>query len=264
MTDPHGIAKPRIAVAIPCYNEAAAVAVVVGQWRDALPDAEIVLFDNHSTDGTGAIARGLGVTVVDVPRRGKGYAVRAIFETLRDRDAVIMVDGDGTYPAEHVGPLLAPVLAGEADMAVGARRPVAEAGAMTPVRGLGNLLIGAAFRVLIGSGTGDLLSGYRVFGPGFLRAVAPRSRGFEIEVELASEAVARGMRVVEVPRALPTQDRGHGEQVEGFPRRPPDLADDHRPGVPAPALAFARAAGAGRGVRGRGGGDDEEGMRNEE
>ena len=130
MTDPATIGKPRIAVAIPCYNEAAAVAVVVGQWRDALPGAEIVVFDNNSTDGTGAIARGLGVTVVDVPKRGKGYAVRAIFSALGDRDAVVMVDGDGTYTADHVGPLLGPVLAGRADMAVGARRPVAEAGAV--------------------------------------------------------------------------------------------------------------------------------------
>ena len=186
-------------MAIPCYNEAAAVAVVVGQWREALPGAEIVIFDNNSTDGTGAIARGLGVRVVEVPRQGKGYAVRAIFETLRDRDAVVMVDGDGTYPAERVGPLLAPVLAGEVDMAVGARRPVAEAGAMTPVRSLGNVLIGLAFRTLIGTGTNDLLSGYRVFGPKYLNEVKPRSKGFEIETELASEAVARKMRVVEIP-----------------------------------------------------------------
>ncbi|MCA1685633.1 MAG: glycosyltransferase, partial [Planctomycetia bacterium] len=199
MTESSGIARSRVVVAIPCYNEASAVAVVVGQWREALPDAEIVIFDNQSTDSTGAVARSCGVRVVDVPRRGKGYAVRAIFDALRDRDAVVMVDGDGTYPAECVGPLLGPVLAGEADMAVGARRPVAEAGAMTPVRGLGNVLIGAAFRVLIGPGTGDLLSGYRVFGPDFLRDVSPRSSGFEIETELASEAVARGMRVVEVP-----------------------------------------------------------------
>ena len=210
MTEPPEPVRPRVAVAIPCYNEAAAVAVVVAQWRDALPGAEIVIFDNHSTDGTGAIARGLGVRVVDVPLRGKGHAVRAIFDAMRDRDAVVLVDGDGTYPAEHVGPLLGPVLAGEADMAVGARRPVAEAGAMTPVRGLGNVLIGAAFRLLIGTGTVDLLSGYRVFGPNFLRVVSPRSHGFEIETELASEAVARRMRVVEV--AVPYRPRIAGTE----------------------------------------------------
>ncbi len=189
----------RIAVAIPCCNEAAAVAAVIGQWRAALPEAEIVVFDNNSNDGTGAIARGLGVRVIDVPDQGKGYAVRAVFAALADRDAVILVDGDGTYPADAVGPLLARVLEGTADMAVGARRPVPQAGAMTPVRSLGNLLIRASFRILIGPVTGDLLSGYRVFGPRFLNTVRLRSRGFEIETELASEAMARGMRVIERP-----------------------------------------------------------------
>ena len=73
-----------IAVAIPCYNEAAAIAEVVARWREALPGAEVVVFDNASDDGTGAIARGLGVRVVDVPEQGKGHAVRAIFEGLAD------------------------------------------------------------------------------------------------------------------------------------------------------------------------------------
>jgi glycosyltransferase involved in cell wall biosynthesis len=205
-------ARPRVAVAIPCYNEAAAIAHVLARWRVALPDAEIVVFDNNSSDGTGAIAREMGVRVVDVPRQGKGYAVRALFDAFRDRDAVVLVDGDGTYPAEHIGPLLEPVLSGQADMTVGARRPIEEAGAgakaMAPVRSLGNLLINAAFRILIGPGNSDLLSGYRVFGPGYLRAVTPRSGGFEIETELASEAVAKGLRVVEA--AIPYHPRFAG------------------------------------------------------
>ncbi|HEY2157098.1 MAG TPA: glycosyltransferase, partial [Isosphaeraceae bacterium] len=189
---------PPVAVAIPCYNEAAAVEAVVGAWRAALPEGEIVLFDNNSTDGTGDIARGLGIRVVDVPEQGKGCAVRAIFATLADRPAVVLVDGDGTYPADRIRGLLDPVLKGEADMAVGARRPVAAPGAMSMIRGLGNVLIPAAFRVLIGPGNSDLLSGYRVFSPRYLNEVHLRSTGFEIETELASEAVARGMRVVEV------------------------------------------------------------------
>ena len=100
------------------------MAAVVGEWREALPGAEVGIFDNNSTDGTGDLARGLGVRVVEVPEQGKGHAVRAIFEALRDRDAVVLVDGDGTYPASHVGALLRPILRGEADMTVGARRPV--------------------------------------------------------------------------------------------------------------------------------------------
>jgi glycosyltransferase involved in cell wall biosynthesis len=158
-----------------------------------------VVFDNNSTDGTGRLAREWGARVVEVPEQGKGCAVRAIFAELADRDALILVDGDGTYPAEAAASLLGPILEGRADMTVGARRPSAEAGAMHPVRGLGNVLIRAAFRVLIGHAPGDLLSGYRGFSRHFLRTVALQSRGFEIEAELTSEAVARGLRVVEVP-----------------------------------------------------------------
>jgi glycosyltransferase involved in cell wall biosynthesis len=189
----------RIAVAIPCYNEAAAIATVVAEFRAALPDAEIVVFDNNSTDGTGELARGLGVRVVPVPRQGKGHAVRAAFGALPHCDVLVLTDGDGTYPARCAPLLVAPVLAGAADMAVGARQPAPGAGAMTLTRGLGNHLIRAAFRLLIGSGNSDLLSGYRAFSRRFRATVQLRSTGFEIETELTSEAVARRHRVVEVP-----------------------------------------------------------------
>lgn len=190
---------PKIAVAIPCYNEAPAIGRVIADWRAALPDAEIVVFDNNSTDGTGDMAREAGARVVPVPSQGKGHAVRAIFAELADCDAVILIDGDGTYPADAIPSLLQPVLNGRVDMSVGARKPVEGAGAMTPVRGLGNVLIRTAFRVLIGKGPGDLLSGYRVFSRRFRETVHLRSSGFEIETELASEAVARDLRTLEIP-----------------------------------------------------------------
>jgi glycosyltransferase involved in cell wall biosynthesis len=199
VNEPNSAEPPRIAVAIPCYNEAAAIDTVIAGWRSALPEAEIVVFDNNSSDGTGAIARDLGVRVIFVPDQGKGHAVRAIFRELADHRAVVLVDGDGTYPPEAIRPLLEPILDGSADMTVGARRPVAESGAMSPVRGLGNVLIRAAFRVLIGRGPGDLLSGYRVFSRHVLQSLSLRSSGFEIETELASEAVARKLRVIEAP-----------------------------------------------------------------
>ena len=163
-------------MAIPCYNEAAAVAAGRRRVAAALPEAEIVVFDNNSTDGTGDIARRLGVRVVEVPEQGKGHAVRAIFEAWPT--ATPSSSSTATAPTRPRPPgLLGAVLDGSADMAVGARRPVAEAGAMSPVRGLGNVLIGAAFRLLIGPGTGDLLSGYRVFGRRFRAVVRPASPG---------------------------------------------------------------------------------------
>jgi glycosyltransferase involved in cell wall biosynthesis len=201
-----------IAVAIPCFNEAAAIGTVIAQFRAVLPDAEIVVFDNNSTDGTGAIARGLGVRVVDVPQQGKGHAVRAAFAALAEFDVVVLTDGDGTYPAEAAPLLIAPVMEEVADMAVGARQPAPGAGAMTLTRGLGNRLIRGAFRLLIGPGNTDLLSGYRAFSRRFRTAVELRSEGFEIETELASEAVAQGLRVIEVsipyhPRIAGTQSK---------------------------------------------------------
>jgi glycosyltransferase involved in cell wall biosynthesis len=207
---------PRIAVAIPCYNEAGAVEAVVDEWKAALPEAELVVFDNNSSDGTGAIARRLGVRVVEVREQGKGHAVRAIFEDLADRDAVILVDGDGTYPAEFARVLLEPVLDGRADMTVGNRRPVAELGAMSPIRGLGNVLIGAAFAALIGPGTRDLLSGYRVFSRHFREVVRPRTVGFEIEAELVSQAVGRGLRIVEVDVPYRPRIAGTASKLRAF------------------------------------------------
>ena len=200
----------RTAVAIPCFNEAAAIARVIEQYRAVLPTADIVVFDNNSTDGSGEIARGLGVRVIDVAEQGKGHVVRAAFAALEEFDVVVLTDGDGTYPAESAPLLIGPLSVDAADMAVGARRPVPGTGAMNPIRGLGNLLIRGAFRILIGRGTTDLLSGYRTFNRRFRDAVQLRSSGFEIETELASEAVARRLRVVEV--AIPYHPRIAGTQ----------------------------------------------------
>ena len=191
--------RPSVAVAIPCYNEAPAITAVVADYRRALPDALIVVFDNNSTDGTGDIARGLGVRVESVPEQGKGHAVRAAFQMLASHDIVVLTDGDGTYPASEAHRLIELVVTGQADMAVGARRPVAGAGAMTLIRRVGNLLIRAAFRIVIGPGNTDLLSGYRAFSKTYREQVELSATGFEIETELASEAVARGLAVVEIP-----------------------------------------------------------------
>jgi glycosyltransferase involved in cell wall biosynthesis len=212
VSEPLPFASASIAVAIPCYNEAAALPSVLAAWRTSLPTAEIVVFDNNSTDRSGEIARGLGVRVVPVAEQGKGNVVRAVFAALADRDAIVLVDGDGTYPADHVQSLLEPVLQSTADMTVGARQPVQQAGAMTPVRGLGNVLIRGGFRTLIGPGLGDILSGYRVFGRHFRETVALRSTGFEIETELSSQALVHRLRVVEIdvpyyPRIAGTQSK---------------------------------------------------------
>lgn len=203
---------PKVAVAIPCYNEAAAVGAVVDQFREAWPTAEIVVIDNNSNDGTGEIAARHGARVIFVAEQGKGFAVRAAFDDLKGRDVVVMTDGDGTYPAEFIGELIAPILEGEAETVVGGRRPEPGAGAMSPVRAAGNLIIRSAFRILIGEPPGDLLSGYRAFSRRFVETVPLRSEGFEIETELAVATVARRLPALEVsvpyhPRIAGTESK---------------------------------------------------------
>jgi glycosyltransferase involved in cell wall biosynthesis len=218
MTNPAeaGLSSTRIAVAIPCFNEAAAIASVIEHFRAALPEAQLVVFDNNSTDGTGEIARGLGIRVIDVPEQGKGHAVRAAFACLNEFDVVVLTDGDGTYPADAAPLLIGPILIDAADMAVGARRPVPGTYAMSVTRALGNLLIRGVFRILIGRGTTDLLSGYRVFNRRFREMVQLHSSGFEIETELASEAVARRLRVVEVEISYHARIAGTQSKLRAF------------------------------------------------
>ncbi len=217
--------SPTIAVAIPCYNEAAAIGIVIAEFRATLPTAEIVVFDNNSTDDTAARARAEGARVIPVPDQGKGYAVRAAFSALSDFDIVVLTDGDGTYPAEAAPRLVETVLEGAADMAVGARQPAPGAGAMSPVRGLGNVLIRSAFWLLIGPGNRDLLSGYRVFSRRFRQTVVLRAKGFEIEAELASEAIAQAASRRDSGQLSPARCR-HRKQTACGARRRADYCHD--------------------------------------
>src|SRR3954468_6741484 len=107
--------RARVAVVIPCYNEAQTIAAVVTQFREILPDAAVYVFDNGSSDATAIEARNAGATVVLEPRRGKGHVVQSMFRMV-EADIYVMVDGDGTYPAEVVHTLIEPIRAGTADM----------------------------------------------------------------------------------------------------------------------------------------------------
>ncbi len=222
MEPPQSPARPpRIAVALPCYNEAAAVGRVVDDFRAHLPEAEVVVLDNASDDGTAEVAAARGARVMPVPDRGKGFAVRAAFENLRDFDVVLMADGDGTYPAEEARRMIAPILEGRAETVVGARRPEPGARAMAPVRALGNVLLRAAFLAFIGHGAGDLLSGYRAFSRRFLNDVRLRSEGFEVETELAIKTVVQELAAVDVEVA-------YRPRIEGTESKLRPLRDGRR------------------------------------
>jgi glycosyltransferase involved in cell wall biosynthesis len=201
--------EERIAVVIPCFNEEAAIAKVVVDFRRALPAARVLVVDNFSTDATAARAREAGAEVLRESRQGKGFALLRGFEAARDADLFVMVDGDDTYPAEDVGRLIAATRTG-AEMVIATRLQSAEQGSLPVGHGLGNALFVLLVRLLFGLRTRDLFSGYRVVTSRFLAVSPLLSQGFEVESELSLQALAKGFRVAEVPvryRARPAESK---------------------------------------------------------
>ena len=200
-----------VAVLIPCYNEAATIAKVVGDFRAALPEATIYVYDNASTDGTAAIAAAAGAVVRREPRRGKGNVVRSMFRDV-DADCYLMVDGDDTYPAEAAAALIAPIAAGDADMAVGDRISNGSYGAENGRRfhGFGNDLVRWLIRVLYGYSFEDVMTGYRAFSRAFVKTMPVMSEGFQVETEISVWAVDRRWRVADVP--VDYRDRPEGSE----------------------------------------------------
>ena len=192
--------NPRIAVIIPCYNEEAAIARVITDFKLELPDAEIHVFDNNSTDKSVELSRKSGAIVSFEKRQGKGNVVRSMFQKV-DADIYVMVDGDGTYPANCVHKLLDPVLKGDADMVVGSRL-LSESSEMKGLNRFGNLLFLLSLNTVFGASLSDILSGYRVMTREFVRLVPVLSSGFQIETELTIEALRHHQRIIELPVTL--------------------------------------------------------------
>jgi glycosyltransferase involved in cell wall biosynthesis len=208
-------APVRIAVLIPCHNEALTVAKVVRDFRIALPEAAIYVFDNASTDDTAALARDAGARVFAVPAKGKGNVVRSMFRDV-NADVYLMVDGDDTYPADRAREVLAPVLAGEADMVVGTRLEKHENAAFRRFHGFGNRLVRGVISRLFQAPLADVLSGYRAFSARFVRSMPVLSQGFEIETEMTVYALAQGMALREVPVPYGTRPEGSHSKLHTF------------------------------------------------
>lgn len=198
-----------LVVAIPCYNEALTIARVVEDFRKALPEAQIHVFDNNSSDGTGEIAARAGATLHFVAGAGKGEVVRAMFREL-DADVFVMVDGDNTYPADRVRELIAPVLAGRAEMVVATRLGSYRSASFRALHVFGNRLVLRCINTLFGTRLSDVLSGYRAFSRRFAKTVPVLSRGFEIETEITLHALEYRQSIVEVP--VPYGERPAGSR----------------------------------------------------
>ncbi|WP_182336448.1 glycosyltransferase family 2 protein [Stenotrophomonas acidaminiphila] len=198
--------RTRIAVLVPCYNEAATVAKVVGDFARHLPGADIVVLDNNSRDGTAAAARAAGARVLEVSLQGKGNVVRRGFADI-DADIYVLVDGDDTYEAAAAPRLVQRLLDDGLDMVVGARRDQQKA-AYRPGHRLGNVLLTRCAGMLFGNSFDDMLSGYRVFSRRYVRSFAAHARGFEIETELAVHALQLRMPVAEMDTAYGVRPHG--------------------------------------------------------
>ncbi|MEA2934732.1 MAG: hypothetical protein QOD74_1378 [Variibacter sp.] len=190
------IAAQRVAVLIPCYNEETAIATVVAQFRSALPDASIHVYDNNSTDRTFDAASAAGASVRREPLQGKGHVVRRMFADV-EADVYVLVDGDATYDAPSAPMMIAKLLDEHLDMVVGARVDQQQEAYRLGHR-LGNRMLTGFVSEVFEATFSDMLSGYRVFSRRFVKSFPVLSGGFEIETELTVHALELGLPVTEV------------------------------------------------------------------
>jgi glycosyltransferase involved in cell wall biosynthesis len=189
----------RIAVLIPCFNEAVAIGKVVAEFRAALPHAAIYVFDNNSRDGTAEIARQAGALVRSEALQGKGHVMRRMFADI-EADAYVLVDGDDTYEAAAAPAMLNLLLDQHLDMVTGARVSDERAAYRRGHR-LGNRLLTGIVRLLFGNRISDMLSGYRAFSRRFVKSFPALGGGFETETELTVHALALQMPIGELATA---------------------------------------------------------------
>jgi glycosyltransferase involved in cell wall biosynthesis len=207
--------RRRIAVLLPCYNEEPTIGDVVRDFRAALPEAAIYVFDNNSSDDTAAVATGAGATVVHSPLQGKGNVVRHMFRHV-DADIYVMADGDSTYPADMAGELIDKLESTGADMVVGTRLEQHGGHSFRSLHKVGNRLISKLVSTLFSAPVTDILSGYRVFTRRLVRTLYLRATGFEIETELTLQTLVRKGVIEEVPIRYGARPEGSFSKLNTF------------------------------------------------
>ena len=185
----------KIAVLIPCYNEAKTIEKVVTDYRAVLPEADIYVYDNNSSDGTDEIARKAGAIVRYERRQGKGNVIRTMFRDI-DADCYLMIDGDDTYPAENAREMCDLVLEKGSDMVIGDRLSSTYFQEnKRPFHNFGNTLVRGAVNNLFRGKITDIMTGYRAFSPLFVKSFPVLSKGFEIETEMSIFALDKNMQL---------------------------------------------------------------------
>jgi glycosyltransferase involved in cell wall biosynthesis len=208
--------NPGIAVLIPCYQEEKTVAKVIKDFREALPHADIWVFDNNSTDNTARIAQAAGARVRREKRQGKGFVVAAMFEQV-DADIYVMVDGDDTYDAKSVNLLLQPILKGDADMTVASRLQGFADKSFRNFHIVGNRLVCGIINWMFDAEINDIFSGYRAFTRRAARLIPITAKGFDVETELTLQALYRGLVIKEVPAPYGARPEGSYSKLKTGP-----------------------------------------------
>lgn len=200
----------KIAVLIPCYNEAQTISKVVKDFKTALPEAVVYVYDNNSTDNTAELAKQAGAVVRHEYQQGKGNVIRRMFREI-DAECYLMADGDDTYPAEHARELVSPVLEKNIDMVVGDRLSSTYFEEnKRPFHNFGNSIVRLFVNRIFHSEIKDIMTGYRAFGFRFVKTFPVLSKGFEIETEMSIHAIDKNMSVENV--VINYRDRQEGSE----------------------------------------------------
>lgn len=204
----------RIAVLLPCYNEEVAIGSLVTALRQELPEANIYVYDNNSTDKTSEVAKAAGAIVRFEPQKGKGNVVRRMFADI-DADIYLMMDGDMTYDVSRARELMNKLRSETLDMVVG-RRITDDPNAYRPGHRWGNNALTGTLKFIFGQRFEDILSGYRVFSRRFVKSFPTLSKGFEIETEMSIHALELGLPVAEVDTAYFARPAGSFSKLNTY------------------------------------------------
>ena len=200
----------KIAVLIPCYNESLTIEKVVSDYKEALPEATIYVYDNNSSDHTDELARKAGAKVVYEYRQGKGNVIRSMFRDI-DAECYLMIDGDDTYPAENAREMVDLVLNKGVDMVIGDRLSSTYFEEnKRPFHNFGNSLVRETINRLFHTNIRDIMTGYRAFSYLFVKSFPVLSKGFEIETEMTIHAVEKNMCIENV--IIEYRDRPEGSE----------------------------------------------------
>lgn len=199
----------KVAILVPCYNEALTIKKVIEDFKRVMPEADIYVYDNNSKDETSKIASESGAIVVKETRQGKGNVVRSMFRDI-EADYYIMVDGDDTYPVEFAKELLKPIILGEADMTIGDRlsNGTYRSENKRAFHNFGNNLVKGLIGKLFKNDINDIMTGYRAFNRYFVKTIPILSGGFEIETEMSIHALDKKFLLKEIP--IDYRDRPEG------------------------------------------------------